>query len=84
MGDGDVCPLFPKHGRMLVLNGAPPPKQYCAHVIHDGSRGEQGVPASRSRWPLYGFEDTVATYLARLDNAIRKADLPDLSDLEVL
>ncbi len=81
IGDGDTCPLFPEHGNMLVIQGTDPPLQYCPHVIHDGSRGEAGVPASRSRWPLHGFEDSVRTYTARLDQAIRKAKLPDLSDL---
>lgn len=83
IGDGDTCPLFPEHGNMQTVRGSTPPKQYCPHVIHDGKAGRDGVPASRAFWPLYGFDDTVASYLARLDKAIREAGLPDLSNLEV-
>lgn len=89
IGNGDVCPLFPEHGNMLVLptEKGVTPKQYCPHVDHDG-RGKsqytpEGMPRSRCFWPLFGFEETVASYMARLDRAIRDADLPDLSDLEV-
>lgn len=82
-GDGDTCPLFPKHGNMYVLQGSDPPLQWCPHAEHAGTFGADGKPASRNRWPLFGFEESVASYLARLDRAIRQADLPDLSDLEV-
>jgi len=87
IGDGDRCPLVPSHGNMLVLNGKGPPKQYCPHVMHDGGGkpSEDGSrwPRSRALWPLYGLEDTVNTYLVRLQHAIEKADLPDLSDLSL-
>lgn len=79
VGDGDRCPLNPEHGHMYVLQshtGAP--KQYCSHVDHDG-KGKR--PGSRSLWPLYGLEDTVNTYIARLDKAVREASPIDLSDL---
>lgn len=82
-GDGDLCPLFPQHGHMLVVKGSDPPKQWCPHVGHQGTLGKDGLPISRAMWPLYGFEDSVKTYLARLDRAIAQAGLPDLSDLEV-
>jgi hypothetical protein len=82
-GDGDRCPLFPQHGHMIVVKGSSPAVQWCPHVQHDGGPGKNGEPRSRNRWPLYGFEDTVQTYMARLDRAIRQAGLPDLSDLEV-
>jgi hypothetical protein len=84
IGDGDVCPLFPDHDQMVVLKGGMPPKQYCPHVAHDGLGGPNGRPQSRSIWPLYGFDETVVAYKARLDRAIRMASLPDLSDMEVL
>jgi hypothetical protein len=85
-GNGDVCPLFPDHGQMLVLAAKPgaAPRQYCPHHAHDGEgHGEDAIPRSRSMWPLHGFEESVATYMALLDRAIRQAELPDLSDLEV-
>jgi hypothetical protein len=65
---------------MFALTPKPgdPPMQYCAHVAHDGRKG---VPASRAIWPLYGLEDTVASYMARLHRAVAQAGLPDLSDL---
>jgi hypothetical protein len=85
IGDGDRCPLFPNHGNMLVLNTKGPPKQYCSHVIHDGGGvpddGGHRPPRTRAVWPLYGLEETVQTYLMRLDHAIAKAELPDLGDL---
>lgn len=84
IGDGDICPLFQPHGHMYVLKGSNPPTQWCPHSDHAGETGETGIPASRSRWPLYGFEEAVITYNARLDRAIREAGLPDLSTLEVL
>lgn len=83
IGDGDTCPLFPQHGPMFVLKGSSPPEQWCPHSDHDGTPGKSGPPRSRAKWPLYGFEDSVATYVARLDHAIQRAALPDLSDLEV-
>lgn len=83
-GNGDICPLFPEHGRMTVLDTKGAPKQWCPHQTHDGGVGKQPAPKSRNLWPLYGFEDTVNTYLARLDHAIARAELPDLSTLEVL
>ena len=83
-GNGDVCPLFPDHGRMYVIKDSDPKKQYCPHQVHDGGVRTSGIPASRAMWPLYGFEDTVKTYMARLDKAIRESALPDLSDVEVL
>lgn len=83
VGDGDNCPLFPDHGPMLTINGSNPPMQYCPDQMHDGVWGADKAPASRAMWPLYGLEDTVRTYIARLDRAIREAALPDLSDLEV-
>lgn len=83
-GNGDTCPLFPEHGNMSVLSGSDPPKQWCAHQMHDGQPGKSGVPRSRAIWPLYGFEESVTAYVARLEFAIRTATLPDLSDLEVL
>lgn len=83
IGDGDICPLFPEHGPMFTLKGSSPPAQWCPDSTHAGRPGKAGPPTSRSQWPLYGFEDSVQTYLARLDRAIRQAELPDLSDLEV-
>jgi hypothetical protein len=52
--------------------------------MHDGKPGADGYPASRAIWPLYGLEDNLRTYLARLDAKVRGASLPDLSDMEVL
>lgn len=79
VGDGDRCPLNAEHGHMYVLQSSDgAPKQYCSHVAHDG-KGKQ--PKTRSLWPLYGLEDTVTAYLARLDKAVRDAELADLSDL---
>lgn len=83
VGNGDTCPLFPQHGVMLVLGGSTPVQQVCPHQEHDGGPGKGSAPQSRSVWPLHGFEDTVATYMARLDRAIREAGLPDLSDLSL-
>jgi hypothetical protein len=77
IGDGDTCPLFPQHGNMFTIPGDVP-KQYCAHIIHDGRKD---VPATRSIWPLYGLDDTVHTYLKRLEKAVAQSDLPDLSDV---
>jgi hypothetical protein len=71
IGNGDTCPLFPEHGNMFTLKDSDPPLQRCAHQAHDGEPGPSGAPASRSVWPLYGFEESVVTYLARLDRAIR-------------
>jgi hypothetical protein len=82
VGDGDNCPLY-DHGPMIVVPGSHPPKQYCPDQMHDGTTGKDGAPASRQFWPLYGFDDSVKAYLARLDKAIREAGLPDLSDVEV-
>lgn len=82
IGDGDVCPLFPDHGNMFVLKGTDPPQQWCPHSGHLNKPGSE-IPPSRSKWPLHGFEDSVGTYLARLDRAISQAALPDLSDVEV-
>ena len=86
-GNGDWCPLFAEeHGRMWTLPHKPgePPKQFCPHVDHDGrGMGDRRIPQSRAIWPVHGFKDTVDTYLARLDRAIRDAGAPDLSDLEV-
>ena len=48
IGDGDSCPLFPTHGRMFVIRDSEPPKQYCSHVAHDGVKGENAIPRSRS------------------------------------
>ena len=81
VGDGDTCPLYPEHGAMVVLSGLDPAQQFCPHVMHDGLGKD--LPASRSRWPLYGFEDTVKSYIARLDRAIKASNLPDLKDLEI-
>lgn len=84
-GNGDTCPLFPEHGNMSVLRTShDAPHQWCAHQVHDGQPGKTGVPRSRALWPLYGFEESVAAYLARLHKAVRTATLPDLNDLEVL
>jgi hypothetical protein len=71
-GDGDTCPLWPEHGNMLVLRSSSPPVQWCPHAEHEGTLGKNGKPRSRSRWPLYGFEESVAAYLARIDSAIRQ------------
>jgi hypothetical protein len=83
VGNGDLCPLWPEHGNMLVIPNSDPPKQFCPHVQHDGPVGSHGAIApSRSVWPLYGFADSVTTYLARLDRAVRQASadaLPDVS-----
>lgn len=65
---------------MFVLRSIPP-RQYCSHRMHDG---QVSVPATRALWPLYGFEESVRTYWARVDKAVREAGLPDLSTLEVL
>jgi hypothetical protein len=73
IGDGDPCPLIPQHGNMFVLD-TKPPKQYCAHVQHDGHKE---VPRTRAIWPLYGLEDTVSTYIALADRAA-KSILPVL------
>lgn len=82
VGDGDTCPLFPAHGNMVVLPASDPPTQFCPHQTHDGKPGKE-MPPSRNHWPLYGFEESVQSYLARLDRAIQSASLPDLSDVEV-
>jgi hypothetical protein len=70
-GNGDTCPLFPEHGPMLVLEGRVP-MQYCPHAQHEGTLGDDGPAASRAMWPLFGLEDTVASYIARLDRQIRE------------
>jgi hypothetical protein len=80
-GNGDECPLFPEHGFMLVIPGSDPPMQYCPHHGHDGGIGPDAAPPSRNRWPLYGIESSVQTYLARLDRAIELAENPP--DVEV-
>lgn len=52
VGDGDVCPLVPSHGRMLFVNGST--NQYCPHQSHDGVWGEAGTvktEPSRAFWP---------------------------------
>ena len=85
VGNGDTCPLYPEHGTMSVLKTShDAPRQWCAHQSHDGASGKNGWPRSRAIWPLYGFEESVAAYLARLHKAVREADLPDLGDVEVL
>ena len=45
-GDGDLCPLVPRHGHMYVEGQT----QYCPHHDHDNE------PRSRCFWPLYGAE----------------------------
>ena len=84
-GDGDECPLFPAHGYMQRLPNSNPPSQWCPAQEHDGKWDALGkMPKSRSRWPYYGFEDTVTTYMRRLDRAITLAgDHPDAVELEV-
>jgi hypothetical protein len=89
VGNGDICPLVPAHGVMMALASKPAaaPMQWCPHQMHDGQpkqAAEGPPPRSRSLWPLYGFEATVASYMARLHHAVSLAELPDLSDLEVL
>lgn len=76
-GDGDPCPLRPEHGNMFVLvgTGGNPPMQYCSHVWHDG---HGGVPRTRAVWPLYGLEDTVATYVALAERESRQVGLPPI------
>lgn len=86
VGNGETCPLFPEHGNMFVLPQEDgPPMQYCPHVEHDGrwaSTSQPGsTPPSRNVWPVYGFAESVQSYIARLDRAIREAGLPDLSDI---
>ncbi len=52
-GNGDVCPLNPEHGYMLV-NPQDPSRQWCSAQEHDGrpARHPQGESsASRSFWP---------------------------------
>lgn len=83
IGNGDTCPLFPQHGNMLVLPESTPPRQYCPDQIHDGKPGTDGVPASRAFWPVYGFEESVLAYTARLDRAIREASPTELLDLDM-
>lgn len=83
-GDGDACPLFPEHGQMVCLLQEDPPMQFCPAQIHDGKPGRNGVAPSRNIWPYHGFEDTVKSYFARLDKAIREATIEDLEALEVL
>jgi hypothetical protein len=78
-GDGDLCPLVDGHGYMQIIPGTNPPQQWCPHQTHDGvwdGNGKQ--PKSRSTWPLYGLDDTVASYMARLDRAIREASKAEL------
>lgn len=82
-GDGDRCPIFPEHGIMYVIQGSDPPMQWCPHSAHAGRPGKDGPPMTRAKWPLYGIEEAVAAYNARIDYAIKQAGLPDLSDLEV-
>jgi hypothetical protein len=65
---------------MHVMNGTTPPRQRCVHQAHDGTPGREGMPSSRSSWPLHGFEESVATHRAR---AARDLGLPDLSGLRL-
>lgn len=79
VGNGDTCPLVPAHGPMHHLQGSDPPTQWCPHVMHDGKlgstrRGIEPVPRTRAIWPLYGFEESVETYLARLYRAVSRGD----------
>lgn len=47
VGDGDPCPLFPEHGKMVTIPGTK--KQYCPHVEHVQHKDR---PATRAIWPL--------------------------------
>jgi len=53
LGDGDVCPLNPRHGQMYFIHG-PGKVQWCAHVSHEGRPASHPLgkaPATRSKWP---------------------------------
>jgi hypothetical protein len=45
LGNGDVCPLNPAHGRMYVVSNL---VQYCPHSEHV----PVGKPVERTIWPL--------------------------------
>ena len=55
IGDGDVCPVEPRHGAMLVLRplAGRPSNQYCPHHSHDGN--------SRAFWPVTTVEKDSAS-----------------------
>ena len=48
-GDGDRCPLFPEHGRMIVLTSS----QWCPSHEHEPVGGRQ---MTRAFWPIVGLE----------------------------
>jgi len=65
LGDGDLCPLVPSHGKMSALMGTS--KQYCRHQSHDGrpkSHPLGPTDPTRSFWPLAdnAFAKAVAEY----------------------
>lgn len=39
IGDGDVCPVEPTHGSMMILRPSDgrPARQFCPHQTHDGT-----------------------------------------------
>lgn len=52
-GNGDVCPIDPEHGHMVVLPGQEE-RQFCPHQSHDGrpkTHPEGEAPPTRAFWP---------------------------------
>lgn len=82
IGDGDVCPVVPAHGNMLVLGSGK--TQYCSHQTHDGRSGKAGFPATRKFWPYQFFAAEVErwrTMTRTAGEAAAAAVLPDI-DME--
>jgi hypothetical protein len=53
VGDGDHCPTFPEHGRMIHLK-SDTARQYCPHSDHDGKpkQAQSGpIDPTRQFWP---------------------------------
>jgi hypothetical protein len=79
-GDGDICPVVPEHGYMLVLNGNT--TQYCPDQSHDGrpkSHPAGEARPSRKLWPFQYFQQAVTEWrrLGRTTGEV--AALPDLT-----
>jgi len=70
-GNGDVCPVTPDHGHMLVMSDHT--RQYCPHHDHEGRADKPDKPGlmrTRAFWPtgMDSFPKAVAEYMKEFPN----------------
>jgi hypothetical protein len=49
VGNGDICPVNPEHGRMYVL---PSGTEYCSHNDHDAHGERPATPSLHRQQPI--------------------------------